>query len=75
VQSALDLERAIRAHKPGDEMSIAFERRGQRVSARIGIAADPRVEVVPIESTGRQPTTEQRRLRDAWLSSGARNTI
>jgi predicted metalloprotease with PDZ domain len=75
VQSAVDVERAIRAHKPGDEMSVLFDRRGQRVTGRIRIIADPRVEVVPVESTGRQPTAEQRRLRDAWLSSGARNTI
>jgi predicted metalloprotease with PDZ domain len=73
VRSATDVDRAIRARRPGDEVPIVFERRGQRVSASLRLVADPRVEVMTAERAGRQPTSDQRRLRDAWLGSAAGN--
>ena len=39
VRSAVEVEQAIRRHKPGDELAIVFERRGQR--ATDGFASRP----------------------------------
>ena len=71
VGSATDFEQIIRQRKPGDELSIDFERRGRRVSGKLRLAADPQLEIVPAQS----PSAEQRRLRDAWLSSAGRNVF
>jgi hypothetical protein len=65
----------IRAGKPGDSLSIAFERRGQRVNGTLRLITDPRVELVPAERIGRSLTAEQKRFRTQWLSSAAGNTF
>ena len=75
VGSAIEFEQMIRQRKPGDEVSLVFERRGQRVTGRLLLAADPGLEVVRAETVGRTLSAEQRRLRDAWLSSAAGNTF
>jgi predicted metalloprotease with PDZ domain len=65
-----NVREAIARRKPGDEMSIVFERRGgERVSATLRLVADPRVEIVPIEETGRMPSGAQRGFRKAWFGS------
>jgi predicted metalloprotease with PDZ domain len=69
VAGAVDVERIIGQRKPGDEIALVFERRGQRVSGMMRLSADPRVEVVPAERAGRTLSAEQRRQREAWLSS------
>jgi predicted metalloprotease with PDZ domain len=47
-----------------------------RPRARTGKSgSDPALEVVPAEETGQTLTDAQRRFRDDWLSSGARNTF
>ena len=69
VASAVDVERAIAQRKPGDEVAIVFERHGKRVSGTMRLTADPRVEIVPAERAGRTVSAEQKRHRDAWLSS------
>ena len=74
VASAADVERAIAGRKPGDQVSLVFARRGQRVTGTLHLVEDPRVEVVPVEGAGRVLTQEERRFRDAWLNSPARIT-
>jgi len=37
--------------------------------------ADPTLEIVPAEQAGRTLSDAQRRFRDGWLSSRARNTF
>ena len=75
VGSAIEFEQLVRQRKPGDEVPVIFERRGQRITGRLRLVADPRIEVVPAEAAGRSLSAEQRNLRDAWLSSAARNTF
>lgn len=75
VSSAVDLERIVGEHKPGDELPIVFERHGQRTTAMLRLVQDPRVEIVRAEDAGRAPTAEQRRFRESWLSSRARNSF
>jgi predicted metalloprotease with PDZ domain len=75
VSGAADVGRAIRERKPGESLPIAFERRGQRTTGTLRLAAEPRVDIFPIERGGRQPSAAERRFRDAWLSSPARNAF
>ena len=75
VARAADFERLIGARKPGDELPVLYERHGQRVTARLRLVQDPRVEIVRAEDTGRALTPAQRRFRDMWLSSRARNSF
>jgi predicted metalloprotease with PDZ domain len=72
VTSEADLRKRLVQGKPGDELPIAFERRGERVSSTIRLAEDPRREVVPVEDTGQSLTPLQKRFRDAWLGSAGR---
>jgi predicted metalloprotease with PDZ domain len=75
VKTVEDVERAIESRRPGDQVAVVFERRGARVNAMLRLVADPHVEVVTVERSGGVLTVEQRRLREGWLSSGARNTF
>jgi predicted metalloprotease with PDZ domain len=72
VTSEAELRRRLAQGKPGDELPIAFERRGERVSSTIRLAADPRREVLPLEDTGQPLTDAQKRFRDAWLMPAGR---
>ena len=67
-----ELQRAIRARRPGDAVPMVFERRGQRVSATVTVAADPRQEIVPAEEIGQVLTDAQLRFRAQWLGTAAR---
>ena len=75
VRSVEDFERGIASRRPGEQIALVFERRGNRVTSTLRLVADPRVEVVTGERAGGTLTAEQRRLRDGWLSSGSRNTF
>ena len=75
VRSVEDVERAIGARRPGDEVALVFERRGTRVTGMMRLVADPRVIVTTAEQAGRTLSDDQRSLRDGWLSSAARNTF
>jgi len=55
------------AHHPGDTVAVDFVSRGVRHTARLALAADPRLEVVPYETAGRALTPAMRELRSAWL--------
>ena len=61
---------ALGRHKAGDRVAIRFVRRsGEVVDTTIAFEEDPRVEVVLVEKSGGTLTDDQRRFRDAWLSS------
>jgi predicted metalloprotease with PDZ domain len=75
VTAVADVERLINARKPGDEIPVVYERRGRRVNAMLRLVQDPRLEIVRAENTGQSLTPAQRRFRDEWLSSRARNTF
>jgi predicted metalloprotease with PDZ domain len=70
VTTESTVREAVARRKPGDEVSIVFERRGgERVTSTLRLVPDPRVEVVTIEETGRMPSGAQRAFRRAWLGS------
>jgi predicted metalloprotease with PDZ domain len=70
-----DFERAIRQRKPGEAISVVFLRRGKQVSSTLRLVEDPRQEIVTSEAAGRPLSEAQRRFREAWLKSGARNSF
>ena len=72
VTSEAELRKRLAQAKPGDELPIAFERHGERVSSTIRLAQDPRREVLPVEDTGQTLTAAQKRFRDAWLAPAGR---
>jgi len=75
VTSAADVERLIHTGKPGDDVPLVFERRGQRINATLRLVQDPLMEIVRAEDIGRALTPSQQRFRQMWLSSRARNTF
>ena len=72
VASAVDVERAVRAATPGEQLPIVFERRGVRVTGVLRLVEDPRIEIVRLEDTGQSLTPAQQRFREDWLGSPAR---
>ena len=75
VTRADEVDRAITSRKPGESVQVTFERRGESVTATIRLGEDPRRVLVPAEQAGQPLSDAQRRFRDAWLSSAARNTF
>ncbi len=69
VASAEDVTKALDGRAPGDTIDATIRRHGREQQVRIVLGADPRQELVTVESTGAAPTPEQRRFRDAWLGS------
>ena len=75
VARAADVEKLIAARKPGEPLPVVYERQGVRMSTALTLVDDPRLEVVPLEDAGQTVSDTQRRFRDAWLSSAARNSF
>jgi len=63
------LEDAVGRRRPGDKVRVRIRRRGVEQDLTIEIAEDPRLHVVPAESTGRELTPAERAFRTAWLGS------
>jgi predicted metalloprotease with PDZ domain len=62
----------VRAHKPGDRIAVEFTRHGAPRRTTMTLVEDPNVEVVTLESTGGTLSSDQKRMRDAWLASQQR---
>jgi predicted metalloprotease with PDZ domain len=63
------LQEAVQRRQPGDTVRLSIRRRGVVQPASLTIAEDPRLELVPVERTGRQLAPSERAFRDAWLAS------
>jgi len=62
------LVQLARAMKPGSAITLTVRSRGGAESIRdITVAADPHIEVVPVEAAGGTPTAAQKAFRDSWL--------
>ena len=64
-----DVDRAVRAAKPGASVPLVFLRRGRSTTGMLRPIQDPRIEIVPAEEAGHTLTAGQRRFREAWLGS------
>jgi predicted metalloprotease with PDZ domain len=73
VSSAVDVDRAIAARRPGDRLQVTYDRRGQRLMTTIQLAQDPAVELVANEAAGQAVSAQQMSFRNAWLSSRSGN--
>lgn len=61
-----DLQAAVLRHKPGDTVTITFvDRTGMQKTATVKLAADPHIEVVPVEPGAL--TAAHKQFRDRWL--------
>jgi S1-C subfamily serine protease len=69
VATAQQIQDVLRAHKPGDQIRIAFTRRSGPATATIALEEDPELEAVPLEAVGGTPTPGQKAFRDRWLGS------
>jgi len=75
VTRATEVEKLVTARKPGEPLPIVYERRGARVSTALKLVDDPRLTLTPVEESGQPLSEAQRRFREAWLSSAARNSF
>jgi len=75
VTRAAEVEKLVASRKPGEPLPVVYERRGVRVSTALKLTHDPRLTLTAIEETGQTLTDAQRRFREAWLSSAARNSF
>ena len=63
VQTILD------AHKPGDQLTIVFESRGETKTATMTLIERQQLEIVTNEKAGLAVTPEMIAMREAWLGS------
>jgi predicted metalloprotease with PDZ domain len=69
VTGASRLEEAVQRRRPGDNVRVSIRRRGVTQELMLTIAEDPRLQLLPVERTGRQPSPAQREFRQRWLGS------
>ena len=63
------LDDLVQRRRPGDKIRLSIRRRGVIEDLTIAIEEDPRLQVVPVEATGKQPTPAERAFRTSWLGS------
>lgn len=68
IGTAEQLESALRRKKPGDRVTVTFERRGAEVKAEVVLDEDPRFDIVTAESMGLTLTEAQKAFRASWLA-------
>jgi hypothetical protein len=68
-----DWQAAIRARRPGDQITVAYTRNGTGAQTTLVVGGDPALEVITVESTGTALTGEQKAFREAWLRSGRKD--
>lgn len=64
-----DVLAVLNAHQAGDAVGISWVSRGTPQSGTLTFRADPRVEVVAVETVGGEVTPSMKAFREAWLSS------
>jgi predicted metalloprotease with PDZ domain len=70
VGSVDDVTGILKRHKPGERVAIVYvDRSGVEKKTAVTLGEDPRIEIVPIESTGSAATAVQRAFRAAWLGA------
>ena len=69
VKSTSSLEDAVQRQRPGDTVRLVIRRRGVTRELSLQVGDDPRLELVPVERTGRQTSPAEREFRQRWLES------
>lgn len=63
------LEELVQRRRPGDTVRVSIRRRGVVQALTLKIGEDPRLQLVPVERTGRQASPVEREFRQRWLGS------
>jgi S1-C subfamily serine protease len=63
------LEEAVQNRRPGDKVRLSIRRRGIAQELTLTVGEDPRLQLVPVERTGKQLSPAEREFRQRWLSS------
>lgn len=63
------LEELVQRRRPGDRVRMSIRRRGVTQDFTLTVGDDPRLQLVPVERTGRQPSPAEREFRQRWLGS------
>jgi predicted metalloprotease with PDZ domain len=63
------LDEAVQRRRPGDRARLSIRRRGVLQELTVTIGEDPRLQLLPVERTGRALTTDERDFRQRWLGS------
>jgi len=63
------LDEAVERRRPGDKVRLSIRRRGVVQDLTLTIGEDPRLEVVPVERTGRPLSSAVAEFRRRWLGS------
>ena len=63
------LDEAVQRRRPGDRVRLSIRRRGVAQELTLTIGDDPRLQLLPVERTGRQPSPAEREFRQRWLGS------
>ena len=63
------LDEVVMQRRPGDTLRASIRRRGVVRAITIDVSEDPRLHVVPVETTGRDITASERAFRERWLRS------
>lgn len=69
VKGSSGLDEALQRQRPGDRVRLTIRRRGVTQELSLTVGEDPRLELVPVERTGRQPSPAEREFREHWLGS------
>ena len=63
------LEEMVQRRRPGDRVRLSIRRRGAAQELTLTVAEDPRLELVPVERTGKPASPAEREFRRRWLGS------
>ena len=72
VSRPADVDAIVEAHKPGDQLVVVSESRGQQHTAALTLGERGGYEIVANEKVGLPVTDEMKALRAAWLGSKAK---
>jgi predicted metalloprotease with PDZ domain len=73
IKNAKEMNDALQLHKPGEKIEVVYQHRDEEKKVAITLGENPSVSIVPMESTGKNPTDQQKTFRKSWLESKTAN--
>lgn len=67
IRSQQEWDAALKRYAPGDRAVLRYRQHGVEKKAEVMFVGDPRLEVISIEESGKEPSAEQLAFRLAWL--------
>ena len=72
IASTEVLQKILSGHKPGDQVRIQFQQRGENKTAIATLIEDPTLQVVTYEEAGKPVTKKIKAFRENWLGPKAK---